>query len=141
MTTLALALTVGHALLGVVLALAGAGLVLGAGWLPARTGRGRMLLGQIHGVRSFLHSTQPNAVPEQDRELVFSRGLPYAVVLGETERWLAAFAGLDLAADGATGAYWFGQSAAATAGTDMQGFTGSFRAWLADLERSLAQSG
>ncbi|WP_216214364.1 DUF2207 family protein [Amycolatopsis aidingensis] len=88
---LTLAFTVGHALTGVALLLAGLALIAGSRLLPRRTARGRALAGQLGGLRRYLHEVDPHDLPAGERELVFARALPYAVALGETERWLRAF--------------------------------------------------
>jgi hypothetical protein len=97
--TVVLALTAGHALLGVSLVIAGGALAAGARWIPARTGRGRLLVQQVRGLLGYLRTAEPGSIPDADRELVLSRSLPYAVVLGDTEYWLARF--------GAAGLYWY----------------------------------
>ncbi|UJW33188.1 DUF2207 domain-containing protein [Saccharothrix sp. AJ9571] len=106
--TVVLALSEGDALLGLALIVFGLAISAGAGLLPRRTARGRALAGQIRGLIGYLQSVPADEIPDADRELVFSRSLPYAVVLGETERWLNTFADLDPEADGAAGLYWFG---------------------------------
>ncbi|MGA6164046.1 DUF2207 domain-containing protein [Amycolatopsis magusensis] len=106
--TVVLALSEGDALLGLALIVFGLAISAGAGLLPRRTARGRAVAGQIRGLIGYLQSVPADEIPDADRELVFSRSLPYAVVLGETERWLNTFADLDPEADGAAGLYWFG---------------------------------
>ncbi|OLF16402.1 DUF2207 family protein [Actinophytocola xanthii] len=98
--TVVLTLTVGHALLGLGLVAAGLGVAAGARFMPARTRRGSVLVRQLRGVLGYLRGDGPARVPAADREMVLSRSLPYAVVLGETEGWLARFAGL-------TDLYWY----------------------------------
>lgn len=122
--TVVLALTIGNALFGLAVAVAGVALTFGAKSMPARTKRGSELLEHVRGLRGYLHGVTPEDVPEADRELVFSRSLPYAVVLGETERWLATFGQQDL--------YWYGNA------TD---FRRSFPAFLGALDGVLAQAG
>ncbi|MCG8923780.1 DUF2207 domain-containing protein [Lentzea sp. CC55] len=122
--TVVLALTVGNALFGLAVAVGGVALAFGARSMPARTKRGSELLEHVRGLRGYLHGVTPQDVPEADRELVFSRSLPYAVVLGETERWLEAFGRQDL--------YWYGNA------TD---FRRSFPAFLGALDGVLAQAG
>ncbi|MFD9705308.1 DUF2207 domain-containing protein [Lentzea sp. NPDC059081] len=122
--TAVLALTVGGALFGLAVAVGGVALAFGARSMPARTKRGSELLVHVRGLRGYLHGVTPDDVPEGDRELVFSRSLPYAVVLGETERWLATFGRQDL--------YWYGNA------TD---FRRSFPAFLGALDGVLAQAG
>jgi hypothetical protein len=105
--TVVLALTIGHALLGVAVVIGGLGLALGARFMPARTRRGSALVQQVRGLLGFLRGDAAANVPAADREMVLSRSLPYAVVLGETQGWLARFADLDTAADGTAGIYWY----------------------------------
>lgn len=136
--TVALTFTVGYALLGVAVAVAGIALVLGAGWVPSRTARGRALVGQVHGLLAHLHTAAVGGIPERDKEMVFSRSLPYALVLGDSERWLRAFAGLNPSADGSAGLYWFG---GLESDTDLRRFAPHFAAFVAALDGLLAESG
>lgn len=135
--TVVLALTVGHALLGLALVIGGIGLTLGARWMPARTKRGSVLVQQVRGLLGFLQTSDPGAVPPEDKEMVLSRSLPYAVVLGEAERWLARFADLDTAADGTPGIYWY--EPAVDGAHDS--FAQDFPAFLRALDAVLAGSG
>jgi hypothetical protein len=136
--TVALAFTGGPALLGVAVVVAGAALAFGAAWLPPRTTRGRVLVGQVRGLLAYLHTVRPGDIPDGDRELVFSRSLPYAVVLGGVELWLEKFAALDPAADGSAGLYWFG---GLEQDRDLRRFATHLPALLAALDGLLAQSG
>ncbi|GGU66579.1 hypothetical protein GCM10010178_68030 [Lentzea flava] len=122
--TVVLALTIGNALFGLAVAVGGVALAFGSRSMPARTKRGSELLEHVRGLRGYLHGVTPDDVPEADRELVFSRSLPYAVVLGETERWLSAFGQQDL--------YWYGNAS---------DFRRSFPAFLGALDGVLAQAG
>lgn len=105
--TVVLALTVGNALLGLALVVGGLGLALGARMMPARTKRGSVLVQQVRGLVNYLRTTEADAIPPADREMVLSRSLPYAVVLGEAGTWTHRFADLDTAADGTPGLYWY----------------------------------
>jgi hypothetical protein len=98
--TAVLALTVGNALLGLALVVAGVALALGARLMPSRTKRGSVLVAQVRGLVQYLRETDPASIPDKDRELVFSRSLPYAVVLGESPKWLERFGT-------ASELYWF----------------------------------
>lgn len=122
--TAVLALTAGHALIGVAVLIAGVGLVLGARLLPARTRRGGLLAQQVRGLHGHLRAARPERVPPADRELVFSRSLPYAVALGETEQWLDRHAGLDTSA-----LPWY-----ATQGQDQRHFATRFTALTTALD-------
>lgn len=105
--TVVLALTVGHALLGLTLVVGGLGLALGARMMPARTKRGSVLVQQVRGLLNYLRTTDAATIPPADREMVLSRSLPYAVVLGEVDGWVRRFTDLDTSADGTPGIYWY----------------------------------
>lgn len=105
--TVVLALTVGNALIGLALVVGGLGLALGARMMPARTRRGSVLVQQVRGLLSYLRGTEARSIPPADREMVLSRSLPYAVVLGEADGWIRRFGELDPSADGTPGIYWY----------------------------------
>jgi hypothetical protein len=136
--TAVLTFTAGYALLGVAVALAGLGVAAAAALLPSRTARGRVLVGQVRGLLHYLHTVKAEDVPPGDREMVFSRSLPYAVVLGDTERWLGAFAALNPAADGSAGLYWYGGMEAES---DLRRFGAHFPSFLTALDGLLTESG
>ncbi|MFD9895870.1 DUF2207 domain-containing protein [Amycolatopsis sp. NPDC059027] len=136
--TAVLTFTLGQALIGVAVALAGLAIAAGAGLLPSRTARGRALVGQVRGLLDYLHTAKAEDIPAADREMVFSRSLPYAVVLGDTERWLGTFASLNPGADGAAGLYWFG---GLESEQDLRRFGAHFPSFLTALDGLLAESG
>ena len=129
--TVVLALTIGYALLGLAVVIGGLGLALGARFMPARTRRGSVLVAQVRGLHGFLLGTDATSVPAADREMVLSRSLPYAVVLGETAGWLTRFADLDTDADGTPGVYWY-------EGEDL---ARDFPAFLRELDAALTAAG
>jgi predicted membrane protein DUF2207 len=128
--TVVLALTVGNALIGLALVVGGLGLALGARMMPARTKRGSVLVQQVRGLLSYLRGTEATSIPPADREMVLSRSLPYAVVLGEVEGWVRRFAELDTAADGTPGIYWYETNSPGE-------FPQRFAAFLVALDRTL----
>jgi hypothetical protein len=130
--TVVLALTVGHALLGLVLVVGGLGLAFGARMMPARTKRGSVLVQQIRGLLNYLRTTEVGTIPAADREMVLSRSLPYAVVLGEVDGWARRFADLDASADGTPGIYWYETDNAAE-------FPTRFAAFLLALDAALGR--
>lgn len=141
--TVALALTTSFALLGVGVLVGGVALTFGARIMPARTKRGSSLVAQVRGLRDYLRSASADSIPSADREMVFSRSLPYAVVLGETERWLGEFAELDPAADGTPGLYWYGELVERTGHVvpDMRRFREHFPMLVSVLDDALARPG
>ncbi|SHG37313.1 DUF2207 domain-containing protein [Streptoalloteichus hindustanus] len=138
--TVVLALTTQVALLGLAVIVGGVALAVGSRWMPARTRRGSALLEQVRGLREYLRGATPDVIPPADREMVFSRSLPYAVVLGEVDRWLAAFATLDPGADGTPGLYWYG-AGGGDGEHDLHRFAAHFPAFLGALDGALAQAG
>ncbi|MFI5590510.1 DUF2207 domain-containing protein [Amycolatopsis sp. NPDC051758] len=136
-TTAVLTFTIGDALIGVAVALAGLAVAAAAALLPSRTARGRVLAGQVRGLLDYLHTAKAEDIPPADRELVFSRSLPYAVVLGDTERWLGAFAALNPASDGSAGLYWYGGM---EADRDLRRFGAHFPSFLTALDGLLTES-
>ncbi|MDT7727410.1 MAG: hypothetical protein QOI21_3986 [Actinomycetota bacterium] len=136
-STVVLTFTAGSALLGVALAVAGVALTVGAGRVPSRTARGRALVGQVRGLLNYLHTVEVTDIPAPDREMMFSRSLPYAVVLGETERWLETFAGFDPSLDGSAGLYWFG---GLEGERDLRRFAAHLPSFLTALDGLLAES-
>ncbi|WP_285482752.1 DUF2207 domain-containing protein [Amycolatopsis sp. NBRC 101858] len=135
--TAVLTFTVGDALLGVAVALAGLAVAAAAALLPSRTARGRVLVGQVRGLLDYLHTAKAEDIPPADREMVFSRSLPYAVVLGDTERWLGTFAALNPASDGSAGLYWYGGM---ESDQDLRRFGTHFPSFLTALDGLLTAS-
>ncbi|MDQ7809229.1 DUF2207 domain-containing protein [Amycolatopsis sp. A133] len=92
--TVLLALTVGYAQSGVMVVLAGAAAVAASAALPARRRAGADVARRLRGFGETLASVKAEDLDKPQRELVFSRGLPYALALGELAPWVAAFDGL-----------------------------------------------
>ncbi|MEU8894981.1 DUF2207 domain-containing protein [Nocardia sp. NPDC048505] len=107
-TTIALAVTAGHALVGVALLLGGVAAVLLPKYLPARTALGRELAGQVRALQRGLDAIRAEQIPAADQETVFSRALPFAVASGRTDNWIRTFRNVNPAADSQPGIYWFG---------------------------------
>jgi hypothetical protein len=96
-------------------ALVGIGLVIGAlallavsGMFPARTGRGSAMLERVLGFRLYVATAEAEQLKFQEREQIFSRYLPYAIVFGLAERWAGIFARVGaVSPDGSAGLYWY----------------------------------
>lgn len=86
---------------GIAVTLVGAALLLAGRWMPARTGRGSAVLAQARGFRQYIRTAEAEQLRFEEGQDVFSRYLPFAVVFGETDRWVKVFG--PLAAAGATG--------------------------------------
>ena len=101
----AVAVTIGLAafttfgLVGLALIALALGLMFVAQEMPARTQKGSALLGGLGALRSDLLSYPTNQMPAGRELNELSEILPYAVVLGGSERWLDAIVATDLDAD------------------------------------------
>ncbi|PFG15761.1 putative membrane protein DUF2207 [Propionicimonas paludicola] len=93
--TVALAAFTHFGLAGLVTIALALGLIFVAQELPARTTSGRAVLAGLDVLRGSLLTQPVDQLPIADRLAQVSRLLPYAVVLGGRERWLAALADAD----------------------------------------------
>jgi Predicted membrane protein (DUF2207) len=93
------------ALLLLALVPAAIALLIVAGKLPARTGRGSAVLARVQGFRLYIATAEAAQIRFEEREQIFSRYLPYAIVFGLADRWAGIFAKLD--AVPASGLYWY----------------------------------
>jgi hypothetical protein len=82
------------ALAAVPLPLAGLALLISARWMPRRTAKGTAMVRRVHGFRRVIETAEAHQARWAERENVFPRYLPFAVVFGLTEKWARAFAGL-----------------------------------------------
>jgi uncharacterized membrane protein YgcG len=89
-------------LLPVPIALGGMVLAIGGRWMPRRTPRGTGLVRRVQGFRMYIATAEVQESQFAERENLFYRYLPYAVVFGLTDRWARAFADLDRQASAAS---------------------------------------
>ena len=82
-------------LVGLALVLLGLGLIFVAQELPSRTAKGVALLKGLGALRSELMSHPTDQMPPGQAVAELSEVLPYAIVLGGSERWLDALVGTD----------------------------------------------
>lgn len=75
--------------------LLGVGIVVGAGMIPGRTSVGLAALADVHAFREEMSRLDFARLPEQSRDEIMSRYLPYAMAFGQTNQWTAAFARLE----------------------------------------------
>jgi hypothetical protein len=136
--TVALALTSGHALVGVAIALGGVATLLSPKYLPVRTARGLELARQIRALQRGLENTRREQIPPIDQETVFSRALPFMVLGARADNWIRAFRDLDPSADAQPGLYWFGGF---ERDRNLQRFAGHFPFFITALEGLFALAG
>jgi uncharacterized membrane protein len=66
------------------------------------------MLARVLGFRQYLSVAEGNQIRFEEREQIFSRYLPYAMVFGIAERWAHEFADLAVQrGDGSAGLYWY----------------------------------
>ena len=82
-------------LVGLALIVVSLGLVFVAQEMPARTAKGAALLGGLGALRSDLMSHPTNQMPPGNELREISEVLPYAIVLGGSDRWLDAMVASD----------------------------------------------
>lgn len=136
--TVALALTSGHALVGVAIALGGVATLLLPKYLPVRTARGLELTRQIRALQRGLEATRREQIPPIDQETVFSRALPFTVIGGRVDNWIRVFRDLDPSADAQPGLYWF---AGFERERNLQRFASHFPFFITALEGLFAHAG
>lgn len=93
--TVVLAAVSRFGLVGLAVMLCGVALALSGQETPARTARGAAVLGRISGLRAYLAAESAADLPEDKRLEFASRCLPYATVLGLTEKWALEIAATD----------------------------------------------
>jgi hypothetical protein len=86
-------------LLGIPVLVAGVLLLVGARWMPSRTATGTAMLRRVRGFRRVIETAETHMARWAEKELVFTRFLPFAVVFGCTDRWAKAFADLGIQPD------------------------------------------
>jgi uncharacterized membrane protein YgcG len=79
------------ALLPLAVILAGSLLIVGARWMPRRTATGTGLVRRVRGFRTVIATAETNMAKFAEKENLFTRYLPYAIVFGLTEKWARAF--------------------------------------------------
>ncbi len=105
--TVVLAAVSKFGLVGLAVMLGGVALWLAGQEAPARTARGAQVLGRIAALRAYLAAESSADLPENRRLEFASRCLPYALVLGLTEKWALEIAATDDDADPDEGIGWY----------------------------------
>lgn len=98
-----------YGLIGVGLILLGLAALVTARYMPAKTAKGSAVLARVLGFRQYIRTAEAEQLRFEEREQIFSRYLPYAIVFGETDRWAKAFASLGQGQEGGAGSglYWY----------------------------------
>ncbi|MGW6279783.1 DUF2207 domain-containing protein [Kribbella sp. NPDC055071] len=105
--TIVLAIVSKYALVGIAVMAAGLVLALVGQAAPARTARGAAVLGRVAGLQRYLADETSADLPQSHRLEFASRCLPYAAVLGLTEKWALEIAATDDDDDPDAGIGWY----------------------------------
>ena len=77
------------------LVVTGIALLIAAGRMPARTGKGTAMLSRVRGFRRlFDEGEEDTRARFAEQHDIFSQYLPYAIVFGCTKKWAKAFEGI-----------------------------------------------
>ena len=94
-------------IVGIPVILGGLALALLARRMPARTAKGTAMLRRVRGFRRVIATAETHMARWAEKENVFTRYLPYAIVFGLTDKWAKAFEDLGLEPD--TASWYVGQ--------------------------------
>jgi uncharacterized membrane protein YgcG len=83
-----------YGLITVPFVLAGLVIITTAHRMPRRSAKGTGMVRRVRGFRVYIDTAEKQEARFQERENIFSKYLPYAVVFGLTEKWAKAFAHL-----------------------------------------------
>ncbi|MFG1910792.1 DUF2207 domain-containing protein [Kribbella sp. NPDC048928] len=97
--TVLLALLSTWGLLGLAITAVGVGLLVVGRYMPAKAPAAGRVLGQVAAIRGELLEMDVSELPTDQHAELCSRALPYAVVLGGSERWIDALVATDTTPD------------------------------------------
>ena len=86
--------------------IAGIVLLFAANRMPRRTPAGTGMVRRVFGFRTYIETAEAQEMRFQEKENIFSKYLPYAIVFGCTEKWAKAFEQLGMQPD--TGSWYVG---------------------------------
>ncbi len=124
---------------GIAVTLVGLAALLAAGRMPARTAKGSAVLAQARGFREYVRTAEAEQLRFEEGADIFSRYLPYAVVFGETDRWVRVFGPLAAAAGSTSAVGWYAGPNGwdpTNFGQSMNGFTSAASSSLAAATQS-----
>ncbi|GAA0940900.1 DUF2207 domain-containing protein [Kribbella koreensis] len=105
--TVVLALTSTWGLVGIAITAVGIGLLVIGRHMPAKAPAAGRVLGQVAAIRGELLEMDVSELPTDQHAELCSRALPYAVVLGGSERWIDALVATDSDEDEDEGFHWY----------------------------------
>jgi uncharacterized membrane protein len=122
--------------------MAGIAVVLIAGAMPRRTAAGREMFRRCLGFRLYMTTAETDRQRFAEEANLFTEYLPYAIVMGCTEKWASAFEGLESVPQTADG-WYVGQGAFAPAlfASHVNSFSSSISGAISSTPASSGSSG
>ncbi|TWD81586.1 putative membrane protein DUF2207 [Kribbella amoyensis] len=105
--TVLLALFSTWGLLGLAITAVGVGLIIIGRYMPSKAPAAGRVLGQVAAIRGELLEMDVSELPSDQHAELCSRALPYAVVLGGSERWIDALVATDTDDQEDEGFHWY----------------------------------
>ncbi|WP_020391651.1 DUF2207 family protein [Kribbella catacumbae] len=105
--TVVLALLSTWGLLGLAITAVGVGLLVIGRHMPSKAPAAGRVLGQVAAIRGELLEMDVSELPSDQHAELCSRALPYAVVLGGSERWIDALVATDSNEEEDEGFHWY----------------------------------
>ena len=133
--------SVGWGLVGLAIIPAGGLLIVMNKAMPARTETGSATLAQTLGFKRYMDTAETDRAAFAEKEGLFTAYLPYAVMFGSVDKWLRAFAGLDIAK--AASSFYVGSSSfnAAMFASSFGGFSSALATTVASTPAGSGGSG
>jgi uncharacterized membrane protein YgcG len=78
-------------LVGLAIIVTGIAILVVRNAMPARTGKGSAMLARVRGFRTYIATAEAEQLKFEEREQMFARYLPFAIVFGLTEHWAKVF--------------------------------------------------
>ncbi len=121
---------------GIAVTAVGLAMLYLGGRMPARTGAGTAVLAQAKGFREYIRTAEAEQLRFEEGQDIFSRYLPFAVVFGETDRWVRVFGPLAAASSVGSTTSWY----AGPGGWDPTSFGASMNGFTSSASSSLSSS-
>lgn len=111
--------------------------------MARRTAAGSEMLRRVLGFRLYIATAEKHRQEFNERENIFARYLPFAIVFGCVSKWAKAFEGLDDQVSQSTSSWYSGTGAfrVAAFSSGLQGFSSSVSSTLSSTRSSSGGSG
>jgi len=106
--------------------------------MASRTAKGSEMLRRVLGFRLYIDTAETHRQDFNEKENIFARYLPFAIVFGCVGKWAKAFEGLEATAAASTASWYTGAGAfsAMTFSNSLQGFSSSVSSTISSTQSS-----